>query len=133
MGLQHRQGHPAPDPRHWHRRARPRARLAASGLPGIDDFKFLSARSGIVFAALNSQDEVAVVCPDGRSRIVLTAADDLAYPSDTYISGTRLYIADSGRLAPHDSKLQEARISISALLDPLNREPMTARAGNRHQ
>ena len=94
-------------------------RLVASGLPGIDDFKFLSARSGIVFAALNSQDKVAVIYPDGRSRIALTAADDLAYPSDTYISGTRLYIADSGRLAPHDSKLQEARISISALLDPL--------------
>jgi hypothetical protein len=93
--------------------------LAASGLPGIDDFKFLSARSGIVFAALNSQDELAVVYPDGRSRVALTAADDLASPSDTYISGTRLYIADSGRLAPHDSKIQEARINISALLDPL--------------
>jgi hypothetical protein len=93
--------------------------VAASGLPSIDDFKFLSARSGIVFAALNGQDEVAVVYPNGRSRVVLSAADGLAYPSDTFIRGTRLYIGDSGRLAPHDSKLQEARINISALLDPL--------------
>ena len=89
--------------------------VAASGLPSIDDFKFLSARSGIVFAALNGQDEVAVVYPDGRSRVALTAADGLAFPSDTYISGNRLYIADSGRLAPHDSKLQEARIDLGAL------------------
>jgi hypothetical protein len=93
--------------------------VTASGLPSIDDFKFLSARSGIVFAALNGQDEVAVVYPNGQSRVVLSAADGLAYPSDTFIRGTRLYIGDSGRLAPHDSKLQEARINISALLDPL--------------
>ena len=96
-----------------------RVQLAASGLTGIDDFKFLSSRSGIAFAALNSQDELAVVYPDGRSRVVLTAADGLSSPSDIFISGTRLYIADSGRLTPHDSKIQEARINISALLDPL--------------
>ena len=89
--------------------------LAASNLPGIDDFKFLSAGSGIVFAALNSQDELAVVYPDGRSQVVLTAADGLASPSDTFISGTRLYITDGGDVAPHDSKLQEARINPAAL------------------
>ena len=93
--------------------------LTASGLPGIDDFKFLSADSGIAFVPLNRPDEVAVVYPDGRSRVVLTAADGLSSPSDTFIRDTRLYIADSGRLAPHDSKIQEARINISALLDPL--------------
>ena len=93
--------------------------IAASGLPGIDDFNFLSARSDIAFVPLNGQDEVAVVYPDGQSRVVLTAADGLSSPSDIFISGTRLYIADSGRLTPHDSKIQEARINISALLDPL--------------
>jgi hypothetical protein len=93
--------------------------VVASGLPGADDFNFLSARSDIAFVPLNGQDEVVVVYPDGRSQVVLTAADGLASPSDTFIHGTRLYIADSGRLTPHDSKIQEARINISALLDPL--------------
>ena len=93
-------------------------RLAASGLSGIDDFKFLTSRSGIAVVPLNGPNEVAVVYPDGRSRVVLTAADGLASPSDIFISGTRLYITDSGRLTPHDSKIQEARINISALLDP---------------
>jgi hypothetical protein len=90
--------------------------VAASGLAGIDDFKFLSARSGIAFAALNGQDELAVVYPGGRSRVVLTAADGLASPSDTFISGPRLYITDGGDIAPHDSKVQEARINLAALL-----------------
>ena len=93
--------------------------LAASGLPGIDDFKFLTSRSGIAIVPLNGPNEVAVVYPDGRSRVVLTAADGLTSPSDIFISGTRLYITDSGRLTPHDAKIQEARINISALLDPL--------------
>jgi hypothetical protein len=89
--------------------------FAASGLPGIDDFKFLSSRSDIAFVALNSQEELAVVYPGGRSRVVLTSADGLASPSDTFISGTRLYITDGGDVAPHDSKLQEARINLAAL------------------
>jgi hypothetical protein len=93
--------------------------VTASGLSGIDDFTFLSAHSDIAFVPLNGQDEVDVVYPGGRSQVVLTAADGLASPSDTLISGNRLYITDSGRLAPHDSKIQEARIDVSALLDPL--------------
>jgi len=92
--------------------------LVADNLPGIDDFKFLSTRTSVAFVALNSQDEVAVVYPDGHSRVVLTAADGLASPTDTAIRGTRLYITDGGDVAPHDSKLQEARINLAALLDP---------------
>ncbi len=85
--------------------------LVAGNLPGIDDFKFLSTCTSIAFVALNSQDKVAVVYPDGHSRVVLTAAD-------AAIRGTRLYITDGGDVAPHDSKLQEARINLAALLDP---------------
>lgn len=91
--------------------------VIASGLTGADDFNFLSARSDIAFVPLNGPGEIAAVYPDGQSRIVLTTADGVASPSDTYISGNRLYIADSGHLsAQHDSKIQEARINISALL-----------------
>jgi hypothetical protein len=90
--------------------------VVAGNLAGIDDFKFLSSRSSIAFVALNRPDEVAVVYPDGRSRVVATAADGLASPTDTAIRGTRLYIADSGNVAPHDSQLQEARINLTALL-----------------
>lgn len=93
--------------------------VVAGGLPGADDFNFLSDRSDIAFVPLNGPDEVTVVYPDGRSQVVLSAADGLTSPSDTYIKGTRLYIADSGRLTPHNSQIQEARINISALLDPL--------------
>ena len=49
---------------------------------------------------------------------MLSAADGLASPTDTAIRGTRLYITDGGDVAPHDSKLQEARINLAALLDP---------------
>jgi hypothetical protein len=90
--------------------------VIASNLPGIDDFKFLSSRSSIAFVALNSQDEVAVVYPDGRSRIVLTAADGLDSPTDTAIRDTRLYVTDGAFAAPHDAQPQEGRINLAALL-----------------
>jgi hypothetical protein len=39
----------------------------------------------VALAALNGPDEVAVIYPDGRSRIVLTAAEGLASPTDTAV------------------------------------------------
>jgi hypothetical protein len=38
-------------------------------------------------------------------------------PTDTAIRGTHLYITDGGDAAPHDAKLQEARIDLAALFD----------------
>ncbi len=91
--------------------------VVARGLVGIDDFNFLTDRSDVVFTALNAPGEVAVVYPDGTSKIVLTTADGLDSPSATAISGTKLFITDGGYgvAAPNDPELQSATISIAAL------------------
>jgi hypothetical protein len=84
---------------------------------GIDDFNFLTDRSDVLFAALNAAGEVAVVYPDGTSKIVLTTPDGLDAPSAIAISGTKLLITDGGYgvAAPNDPELQSATISIAAL------------------
>ena len=91
--------------------------VVAGNLSGIDDFKFLSDCSDVAFAALNFVNEVAVVYPDGRSRVVLTAADGLDSPTDTAIRGGRIYITDGGGAAPHVAKLQAGTINFAALFD----------------
>ncbi len=91
-------------------------RVVAGGLTGIDDFKFLSDCSDVAFAALNSANEFAAVYPDGRTKIVLTAADGLDSPTNTAIRGNHIYITDGGNAAPHDAKLQEGTINLAALL-----------------
>jgi site-specific recombinase XerC len=54
-----------------------------------------------------------------RALILAKAQLGPVLPADrTAIRGTRLYITDGGDVAPHDSKLQEARINLAALLDP---------------
>ncbi len=90
--------------------------VIAGGLAGVDDFEFPSACSDVAIVALNGQDEMAVVYPDGRTKIALTAADGLDSPTDTAIRGTRIFITDGGDAAPHDAKVQSGRIDIAALL-----------------
>jgi hypothetical protein len=87
-----------------------------SDLAGIDDFKFLSGWSNVVFAALNGPNEIAVVYPNGHSKIVLTAADGLDSPTNTAIRGSQIFITDSGNAEPHDAKLQTGKIDVAALL-----------------
>jgi hypothetical protein len=89
--------------------------VIASNLAGIDDFKFLSDRSDVAFVALNFQDKFAVVYPDGRTRIVLDGSSGLDSPTNTVISGTRIYITNSGLAAPNDASLQVGKINIRAL------------------
>ena len=89
--------------------------VVAGNLPGIDDFKFLSDCSDVAFAALNGVNEVAVVYPDGKSKIVLTAADGLDSPTDTAIRGNRIYVTDGAGAAPHDAQLQSGTIDFAAL------------------
>jgi sugar lactone lactonase YvrE len=91
--------------------------LIAGNLAGIDDFKLLSDRSDVAFVALNFQDKLAVVYPDGRTRIVLDASSGLDSPTNTAISGTQIYITNSGLAAPNNASLQAGRINIGALFD----------------
>jgi hypothetical protein len=91
--------------------------LIAGNLTGIDDFTFLSNRSDVAFAALNFQNTLAVVYPDGRTRIVLDAANGLDSPTNTAIRGTRIYITNSGLAAPNNASLQAGKINIGALFD----------------
>jgi hypothetical protein len=90
--------------------------VIAGNLPGIDDFKFLSSGSDVAFAALNSANEIAVVYPDGRTKIALTAADGLSSPTDTAIRGNQIFITDSGFAAPHDAQLQSGTINLASVL-----------------
>ncbi|MEH0411041.1 hypothetical protein [Streptomyces scabiei] len=69
-----------------------------------------------MFAALNTQNKVAVVFPDGTTKTVLTASDGLASPTATAVRGKRLYITDGGLNEPHDAKLQIGKINLAALL-----------------
>lgn len=90
-------------------------KVVSGGLAGIDDFKFLSDFSDVAFVALNGVNEIAVVYPDGTSKVVLTAADGLDSPTDTAIRGGTIYITDGGANAPHDAKLQVGTINFAAL------------------
>jgi hypothetical protein len=89
----------------------------ADGEVGIDDFNFLSSRSDIVFAAVNTQNKVDVVYPNGTKATVLTAADGLASPTATAVRGTELYITDAGLATPHHAQLQGGRINLAGLQD----------------
>lgn len=93
-----------------------RVHTVTSGLTGVDDFNFLGEHCDVVFAALNTQNKVAMVFPNGSTKTVLTAADGLASPTATAVRGKRLYITDGGLNEPHDAKLQSAKIDLGALL-----------------
>ena len=91
--------------------------LIAGNLAGIDDFKLLSDRSDVAFVALNFQNKLAVVYPDGRTRTVLDASSGLDSPTNAAISGTQIYITNSGLTAPNNASLQAGKIDIGALFD----------------
>ncbi|MET9449012.1 hypothetical protein [Streptomyces cinerochromogenes] len=80
----------------------------------IDDFNFLSDQSNVVFAALNTQNQIAVVYPNGTTRTVLTASDGLGSPTATAVRGKRLYITDGGLNEPHDAQVQSGKIDLGA-------------------
>ena len=92
-------------------------RLIAGNLAGIDDFKLLSDRSDVAFVALNFQNKLAVVYPNGRTRTVLDAADGLDAPTNVAISGTQIYLTNSGLTPPNNASLQAGKIDIGALFD----------------
>jgi hypothetical protein len=68
--------------------------VADSGLTAVDDFEFIG-QSDELLAALNAENEVALVEPNGSHKIVLTSADGLENPSSIAVLGNEVYVADA--------------------------------------
>jgi sugar lactone lactonase YvrE len=77
-------------------------KVVASGLGPVDDFAF---HGDTVVAAINQDDRVSVIAPDGSSRTVLTAADGLDNPTSTAVRGDTLYITDAAYFTGTDPNL----------------------------
>ncbi|GKQ34103.1 SMP-30/gluconolactonase/LRE family protein [Streptomyces sp. A012304] len=81
----------------------------ATGLKDIDDFAF-TGRGDTLLAAINADNEVALVRPDGSHSVVLTGADGLENPTSLAVRGTTAYIASGAYFTNHDPNLLAARI-----------------------
>ncbi|MFI1766171.1 hypothetical protein ACH41H_29545 [Streptomyces sp. NPDC020800] len=73
----------------------------ATGLVDIDDFAFTGAGDTLL-AAVNKDNEVALVRPDGSHSIVLTAADGLENPTSLAVRGGTAYIASGAYFTNND-------------------------------
>ncbi|MGX5393763.1 SMP-30/gluconolactonase/LRE family protein [Streptomyces anulatus] len=82
----------------------------ATGLVNIDDFAFIG-RGDTLLAAINADNEVAVVRPDGSHTVVLTGADGLENPTSLAVRGNKAYIASGAYFTNTDPNLLAARIN----------------------
>ncbi len=83
--------------------------VAYSGLTAVDDFQFVGG-SDELLAALNAVNEVALVQPDGSSKIVLTSADGLENPSSIAVLGNEVYVANAAYYTGTDPGILVTRI-----------------------
>ena len=83
--------------------------VAQGGLTGIDDFTFINA-GNTVLAALNSQNDVALIHPDGTHQIVLTATDGLTSPTSVQVRGSTVYVASAAYANRTDPNLLLAKL-----------------------
>ncbi|GGV73331.1 hypothetical protein GCM10010277_87060 [Streptomyces longisporoflavus] len=81
----------------------------ARGLLNIDDFAFTGGDT--LLAAINADNEVALVRPDGRHRVVMTAADGLENPTSLAVRGGRAYIASGAYFTDGDPNVLAARVT----------------------
>ncbi|WP_329466419.1 hypothetical protein [Streptomyces sp. NBC_01431] len=81
----------------------------ANGLVNIDDIAFTGAGDTLL-AAINADNEVALVKPDGSHTTVLTAANGLENPTSLAVHGTTVYIANGAYSTNNDPNLLAARI-----------------------
>jgi hypothetical protein len=63
----------------------------------IDDFIFVGHSDNII-AALNPENEVALIRPNGSYRIILDASDGLEGPTSAVLEGDTLYVASAAFL-----------------------------------
>ncbi|MET7645873.1 hypothetical protein ABZS83_20025 [Streptomyces sp. NPDC005426] len=85
----------------------------ASGLVNIDDFAFTGGGNSLL-AAINADNEVALVRPDGSHTVVLTGADGLENPTSLAVRGNTAYIASGAYFTNDDPNLLAARIAPGA-------------------
>ncbi|MEU5579308.1 hypothetical protein ABZ791_02535 [Streptomyces huasconensis] len=84
--------------------------VRATGLVDIDDFAF-TGRGDTLLAAINADNEVALVRPDGRHTTVLTAADGLQNPTSLAVRGSKAYVTSGAYFTDEDPNLLTARIT----------------------
>lgn len=82
----------------------------ATSLVNIDDIAFTGADDTLL-AAINADNEVALVRPDGTHTVVLTAAEGLENPTSLAVRGTTAYIANGAYFTNEDPNLLAARIA----------------------
>ncbi|WP_030246644.1 hypothetical protein [Streptomyces sp. NRRL S-350] len=81
----------------------------ATGLVDIDDFAFTGSGDTLL-AAINADNEVALVGPDGSHTVVLTGADGLENPTSLAVRGGTAYIASGAYFTDNDPNLLAVRI-----------------------
>nr|WTB34695.1 hypothetical protein OG781_39090 [Streptomyces sp. NBC_00830] len=82
----------------------------ATGLVNIDDFAFTGSGNTLL-AAINSDNEVALVRPSGSHTVVLTGADGLENPTSVAVRGNTAYIASGAYFTNNDPNILAARIT----------------------
>ncbi|CAG6397197.1 conserved exported hypothetical protein [Actinacidiphila cocklensis] len=82
----------------------------ATGLVNIDDFAF-TGRGDTLLAAINADNEVALVRPSGSHTVVLTGVDGLENPTSLAIRGNTAYIASGAYFTNNDPNILAARIT----------------------
>ncbi|GAB2997303.1 hypothetical protein GCM10023080_074100 [Streptomyces pseudoechinosporeus] len=82
----------------------------ATGLVDIDDFAF-TGHGDTLLAAINADNEIALVKPDGQHEVVLTGADGLENPTSLAVRGGTAYIASGAYFTNDDPNLLAARVT----------------------
>ncbi|GGQ98714.1 hypothetical protein [Streptomyces flaveolus] len=83
-------------------------RTRATGLTDIDDFAF-TGQGDTLLAAVNADNEIARVRPDGSHQVVLTGADGLQNPTSLAVRGHTAYIASGAYFTNEDPNLLAVR------------------------
>ncbi|MFJ3209859.1 SMP-30/gluconolactonase/LRE family protein [Streptomyces flaveolus] len=82
----------------------------ATGLLDIDDFAF-TGHGDTLLAAINADNEIALVTPGGWHKVWLTGADGLENPTSLAVRGTTAYIASGAYFTDNDPNLLAVRVT----------------------
>jgi hypothetical protein len=79
----------------------------------LDDFTFVGG-SDVVAAALNLDNELALIQPDGSFQTLLTAADGLQTPSAVLVQSDRIYVLSSAHFTHTDPNILVADFAANS-------------------